>query len=115
MTVILGMSYSANAHTSNCVNTGNDRVSITSMDNEEAVCSVEATNIDGSLNKYFTVFRRRLPNGKYRYFVKFSGEELTVFWAREYRCFAIQANALWFFSSNTLEYPKIRNYHPIHD
>ena len=78
LTVILGMSYSANAHTSNCVNTGNDPVSITSTDNEEAVCSVTATNIDGSLNKSFVVFRRKLPGGKYRYFVNFS-----ILWVAE--------------------------------
>ncbi|MBP3547254.1 MAG: hypothetical protein J6J64_01065 [Alistipes sp.] len=104
LAVILGVSISVSAHTSNCVNTGNGPVSITSMDNEEFVCHVTATNIDGSLNEYFTVFRRRLPGGKYRYFVKFSGEELTVFWASEYRCFAVQANVLWFFSSKSLNY-----------
>lgn len=103
LVAILGISYSANAHTFDCVNTETDPISIASTENEEYVESVTATNADGSLSKSFSVYRRRLPSGKYRYFVKFAGEELTVFWAREYRCFAIQANTLWFFSSRSLE------------
>ena len=100
---ILGMSDLANAHMSNNIKTNNGSIYITSMDNEEYVDSVTATIRDGSLKKNFTVYCRRLPSGKYLYFVRFGGEEYTVFWVKEYRCFAIQANALWLFHSRSLE------------
>lgn len=100
---VVGFITTVNAHVVNCTETTNNSVCVTSMDNEIYVDSVTATNTDGSLNKSFAVYCRQLPNGKYRYFVKLGGEEYTVFWAKEYRRFAIQANTLWFFHSRTLE------------
>ena len=104
LVAIMGITYSANASVVNSKETNNNTTHITYASSDEAVTSVRATLVDGSMEKHFTVFRRELPNGKYRYYVTIGNQEYTVFWANEYNCFAVQANALWLFRSKSLEY-----------
>lgn len=74
---------------------------------EEYVDTVTAQNMDGTKTKTFTVYGRRMSNGKYRYFVKVSTREFPIQYAdnNKYKPFYININGeRWYFQSRTLDY-----------
>lgn len=76
-------------------------------DGEEYVDTVTAQNMDGTKTKTFTVYGKRMANGKYHYFVKVSTREFPIQYAdnNKYKPFYINVNGeRWYFQSKTLDY-----------
>lgn len=76
-------------------------------DGEEYVDTVTAQNMNGTKTKTFTVYGRRMANGKYRFFVKVSTREFPIQYANnnKYKPFYININGeRWYFQSKTLDF-----------